>query len=113
MTENKHIYQAMFLLDNQEVRKSYAEARDWIRTTLEKHGAEVSVLRLWAERELAYPIERKNILAETISRNPETINNIRLWDHRPYRDVLNQVQFIRLYYNFPDVDVDRYTFDGE
>ena len=59
MTEQQHIYQAMFLLDNQEVRKSYADARDWVRTTLEKHGAEVSVLRLWAEQELAYPIEGK------------------------------------------------------
>ena len=59
MTENKYIYQAMFLLDNQEVRKSYAEARDWVRSTLEKHGAEVSVLRLWAEQELAYPIAGK------------------------------------------------------
>jgi len=77
MTENKHIYQVMFLLDNQEVRKSYAEARDWIRTTLEKHGAEVSVLRLWAERELAYPIEgkrRATYLLGWISASGQAVN---------------------------------------
>ena len=77
MTENKHIYQAMFLLDNQEVRKSYAEARDWVRTTLEKHGAEVSVLRLWAEQELAYPIggkRRATYLLGWISATGQAVN---------------------------------------
>ena len=77
MTEHQHIYQAMFLLDNQEVRKSYADARDWVRTTLEKHGAEVSVLRLWAEQELAYPIEgkrRATYLLGWISATGQTVN---------------------------------------
>ena len=48
-----------------------------------------------------------------VQQNPQTINNIRLWDHRPLRDVYNQIQFIRLYYDFLDVDVDRYEIDGE
>ncbi len=57
MNENQHYYQAMFLLDNQEVRqKGFNAVRDWVRKTLEKHGIRVHVLRLWAERELAYPI---------------------------------------------------------
>jgi len=77
MTEQQHIYQAMFLLDNQEVRKSYADARDWVRTTLEKHGAEVSVLRLWAEQELAYPIggkRRATYLLGWISATGQAVN---------------------------------------
>ncbi len=41
-----------------------------------------------------------------------TIDNIRLWDHRPLRDTYNQIQAIRQYYQFTDVDVDRYTIDG-
>ncbi len=45
--------------------------------------------------------------------NPETINNLRLWDPKPARDVYNQVQHLRLYYEFEDVDIDRYIVDGE
>jgi uncharacterized membrane protein (UPF0182 family) len=56
---------------------------------------------------------REQAIAEDIANNPETIKNIRLWDPRPLRDVYNQIQHLRLYYNFLDVDVDRYTIDGE
>lgn len=48
-----------------------------------------------------------------IRANPETVQNIRLWDHRPLKDTLNQIQSIRLYYDFNDVDIDRYTIDGQ
>jgi uncharacterized membrane protein (UPF0182 family) len=41
-----------------------------------------------------------------------TIENIRLWDHRPLLATYNQIQAIRQYYQFADVDVDRYTIDG-
>lgn len=56
MNEHIHTYQAMFLLDNQEVRKGFNAQRDWVQQTLEKHGLTVKVLRLWGERPLAYPI---------------------------------------------------------
>ena len=46
---------------------------------------------------------------ETLADNAETINNIRLWDDRPLRDVYGQKQAIRQYYDFVGVDVDRYT----
>jgi len=42
-----------------------------------------------------------------------TINNIRLWDPRPLKDTYNQKQSLRLYYDFTDVDIDRYTIDGD
>ncbi len=51
--------------------------------------------------------------AQDIANNQATINNIRLWDHRPLKDTYNQIQSIRLYYDFYDVDVDRYVIDGE
>ena len=50
---------------------------------------------------------------EDIAQNEVTISNIRLWDHRPLKDTYNQIQSIRLYYDFHDVDVDRYVIDGE
>lgn len=57
MTVEKHIYQAMFLLDNQEVRqKGFNAVRDGVKQTLEKHGLTVRVLRLWGERAMAYPV---------------------------------------------------------
>ncbi len=51
--------------------------------------------------------------AEDIAGNEVTINNVRLWDHRPLKDTYNQIQSIRLYYDFNDVDIDRYTIDGD
>ncbi len=63
-------------------------------------------------------IEEKDISIELmpseqdIAQNSITINNIRLWDYRPLKDTYNQVQSIRLYYDFVDVDVDRYQIDG-
>ncbi|MBW4525818.1 MAG: UPF0182 family protein [Phormidium tanganyikae FI6-MK23] len=41
--------------------------------------------------------------------NDLTIRNIRLWDQRPLLDTNRQLQQIRLYYQFPDADIDRYT----
>ena len=41
--------------------------------------------------------------------NDLTIRNIRLWDIRPLLEANRQLQRIRLYYEFPDADVDRYT----
>ncbi len=49
---------------------------------------------------------------EDIVQNGATINNIRLWDYRPIKDTYNQIQSIRLYYDFTDIDVDRYQIDG-
>jgi uncharacterized membrane protein (UPF0182 family) len=48
-----------------------------------------------------------------VERNPQTFASIRLWDHRPLLATLNQIQTLRLYYDFNDVDVDRYTIDGQ
>ena len=66
-------------------------------------------LDLIEERPFDY---ESTLTAETVINNPETINNIRVWDHRPLRDVYNQIQTFRQYYNFVGVDVDRYQFPG-
>ncbi len=50
---------------------------------------------------------------QDIEQNRVTINNVRLWDPRPLKDTYNQIQSIRLYYDFNDVDVDRYTINNE
>ncbi|MFC1987858.1 UPF0182 family protein [Chloroflexota bacterium] len=50
---------------------------------------------------------------QDIIQNEATIENIRLWDPRPLKDTYNQIQSIRLYYDFNDVDIDRYTINDE
>jgi uncharacterized protein len=46
------------------------------------------------------------------ARNQETLQNIRLWDWRALQDTLRQIQEIRTYYDFPDIDIDRYELGG-
>ncbi|MCP4804445.1 MAG: UPF0182 family protein [Proteobacteria bacterium] len=50
---------------------------------------------------------------EELQAHPETVDNIRIWDHRPLLQTFAQIQEIRLYYDFHDVDIDRYEIDGE
>lgn len=64
-------------------------------------------------------IEQRNFDAETstesfsLANNRATLDNIRLWDWRALRDTLTQIQAIRTYYDFTDVDVDRYLIGGQ
>ncbi|MFA4886373.1 MAG: UPF0182 family protein, partial [Desulfotomaculaceae bacterium] len=50
---------------------------------------------------------------EDIRANQDTISNIRLWDWEPLKQTYSQLQEIRLYYEFPDIDVDRYTINDK
>ena len=58
-----------------------------------------------------FPAEEQ-LTAADLKRNELTINNIRLWDHRPLLTTYAQLQEIRPYYKFVDVDNDRYMIDG-
>jgi uncharacterized membrane protein (UPF0182 family) len=64
-------------------------------------------------------IEQRPFPAETgieaaePEKNQSTIQNIRLWDWRALQDTLRQIQEIRTYYDFPDIDIDRYEIDGQ
>ncbi len=62
--------------------------------------------------EKAFPAE-ENLTSAALDRNNLTIKNIRLWDHRPLLTTFGQLQEIRTYYKFVDVDKDRYLIDGE
>ena len=63
-------------------------------------------------------VSRREFPAETTveaadaANNQLTLENIRLWDWRALQDTLRQIQEIRTYYDFPDVDIDRYKIDG-
>jgi hypothetical protein len=62
---------------------------------------------LEAIQETAYPA-LADLSPDILSRNQDTIQNIRLWDSRPLLQTYQQTQAIRLYYEFYNVDVDRY-----
>ncbi|MBX5490935.1 MAG: UPF0182 family protein [Chloroflexi bacterium] len=55
----------------------------------------------------------EEVSAADLHAHQATIHNIRLWDHRPLLATYNQVQSIRPYYTFRDVDVDRYLINGQ
>jgi len=71
---------------------------------------------------LAYDLNRtdakpyeaaRNLTAADLKANEVTLHSIRLWDHRPLLATYRQVQEIRTYYEFLDVDIDRYYVGDE
>jgi uncharacterized membrane protein (UPF0182 family) len=59
-----------------------------------------------------FPAET-TIEAADAANNQDTLENIRLWDWRALQDTLRQIQEIRTYYDFPDIDMDRYQIVGK
>ena len=55
---------------------------------------------------------RETLTLDDLVRENDTIANIRLWDYRPMRTAYNQLQVLRQYYEFRDIDIDRYVVDG-
>jgi len=62
-------------------------------------------------KEVDFEINEK-LSAEEIGGHDVTIQNIRVWDERPLLQTYRQIQAIRLYYDFNNVDVDRYMIDN-
>lgn len=54
----------------------------------------------------------EDLTAKDIVDNKTTIGNVRLWDPQIVQQSYKQLQTIRPYYDFPDVDVDRYVVNG-
>ena len=76
-----------------------------IRATLKAYGLE-------KVQEEEFPSEEP-LTPQVISQNEQTIQNLRLWDHMPLLNAYRQQQSLRPYYEFLNVDVDRYTVNGE
>ncbi|HEX2948642.1 MAG TPA: UPF0182 family protein [Armatimonadota bacterium] len=54
-----------------------------------------------------------SVTSTALNAAPETVQNIRLWDYRPLLQVYSQRQDLRTYYDIANVDVDRYTINGQ
>jgi uncharacterized protein len=77
------------------------------------HNIDLTRFGFGLDRVNSAPFPAKGKLtAQVIAENDATIQNIRWWDPRPLLDTYRQLQEIRLYYDFRDIDVDRYTIDG-
>ena len=62
-------------------------------------------------QESTYNADRA-VSPQGLAEQPETVRNIRLWDYRPLLQTYNQIQALRQFYAFNDVDVDRYQVNG-
>ncbi len=77
-----------------------------------KHNIEFTrkAFQLDQIQEKSYPA-LGDLTLDDIPKNQETIDNIRIWDWRPILQTYRQTQEIRLYYQFYQVDVDRYHLE--
>ncbi|MGI6588501.1 MAG: UPF0182 family protein, partial [Peptococcia bacterium] len=97
------VYQK-FIVDPDELRQELPYLERNIAFTRQAYGLE----NLTTEE---YPVTE--LTSAEINKNRDIIDNIRLLDHRATRSTYGQQQEIRLYYDFIDVDVDRYLINGK
>lgn len=88
-----------------EAQKEAKYIRNNIRATRHAYALDQVV-----ERDLSGEV---SLQKEDLQNNRATIENIRLWDHKPLLDTFAQIQEIRTYYEFRSVDNDRYMIDGK
>ena len=102
------IYPAMvqrFQVDPNELAKE----REYIERNIQATRAAYGLDQI-EERDF---LARESVTEQELDANPETLQNIRLWDHRPLLQTLDQLQTLRPLHNFIAVDVDRYEIDGQ
>ena len=76
-----------------------------IHATRSAYGLEQQVREVEFKTQIDAPID--------VARHKSLLDNVRLWDWRPFHDTVTQIQALRPYYVFNDSDVDRYTIDGQ
>ncbi len=97
-------YVSSFLVKPNELVREQPYIAHNIEMTRQGYG-----LDRFVQRE--FPAET-TVEATDPANNQATLQNIRLWDWHALQDTLRQIQEIRTYYDFPDIDIDRYEFDG-
>ena len=97
-------YVSNFIVKPNELVRETPYIANNIKLTQQAYG-----LDQFPQRE--FPAETTVDAADPANNQP-TLQNIRLWDWHALQDTLRQEQEIRTYYDFPDIDIDRYTIDG-
>jgi len=97
--------QQRFVVDPNELEKEKPFIEHNIKFTRIAYGIDKI-------KEIEFP-NKKNLTYRDIQKNRELVENIRLWDWRPLKQTYKQLQELKPYYYFNDVDVDRYIVDGK
>jgi hypothetical protein len=97
-------YVGNFIVKPNELVRETPYIANNIKFTQQAYG-----LDQFTQRE--FPAETTVDAADPADNQP-TLQNIRLWDWHALQDTLRQEQEIRTYYDFPDIDIDRYNLDG-
>ena len=97
-------YVSTFLVKPNQLDRERPYIADNIAMTRQAYG-----LDRFSQRE--FPAETTPGAADPANNQP-TLQNIRLWDWQALQDTLRQEQEIRTYYDFPDIDIDRYEIGG-
>ncbi len=97
-------YVSSFVVKPNELVREQPYIADNIQMTRQAFG-----LDRFLQRE--FPAET-TVQAADPAGNQSTLQNIRLWDWHALQDTLRQIQEIRTYYDFPDIDIDRYNIRG-
>jgi uncharacterized membrane protein (UPF0182 family) len=97
-------YVSSFLVKPNELVREQPYIAHNIELTRQAYG-----LDRFLQRE--FPAET-TVDATDPANNQATLQNIRLWDWHALQDTLRQIQEIRTYYDFPDIDIDRYQING-
>lgn len=63
--------------------------------------------------EISELVPDHGLTQDDVSADPETLENMRLWDYRALLRSYKQLQEIRSYYDFSAIDIDRYTIGGK
>jgi len=98
-------YVSSFLVKPNELVREQPYIAHNIEMTRQAYG-----LDRFVQRE--FPAET-TVEATDPANNQATLKNIRLWDWHALQDTLRQIQEIRTYYDFPDIDIDRYQIGGD
>ena len=99
-------------LVRQQLRRQAERARARAPVHRAQHRDDAAGVRARPHRAAAVPGRDRHRSRRTRANNQETLQNIRLWDWRALQDTLRQIQEIRTYYDFPDIDIDRYEING-
>ena len=97
-------YVSSFIVKPNELVKEQPYISNNIAMTRQAYGLDRIAQR-------PFPAET-TVEAADAPNNQATLQNIRLWDWHALQDTLRQIQEIRTYYDFPDIDIDRYEIDG-
>lgn len=83
-----------------------------VETPYIRHGIAATLRAFGLDRVQEQDVTADAVTAEVVERNRATLENVRLWDYRPLLSAYRQLQALRPYYVFGDVDIDRYRLDG-